>query len=148
MANEITFTSKLSATIAGIAVGAASSSKTQSASATAAVVVHGTQLVGNEDYEDVELGDILTSANNTSMSYLVQIWNRDDEAKIQVRILPSAWSVNGNVTNVGDSFEVLAGEPFGPVRVPQMASGYPKLQLKSNVANTQVEVVATEAGDP
>lgn len=149
MSSEITFTSKLSANIAGIVVGSATSSKTQNANADALSVQHGTQLVGTA-YEDLDLGDVLADANNTSMSYLVQLWNRDSDAVVQVKIVPDAQvnASDANISNVIPSCEIRPGEPWGPVRMKTLSSGYPKIQLSSNVENTQVEVTVAEAGDP
>jgi hypothetical protein len=136
MANEISFTAKLTVTKNSASVTQNTSTKTQTMSTTSEKLHHTIQDVGTSA-EDLSTGDV-----DLTKEYLVLLYNRDATNYVDV-----ICRKDGTPTDVTVG-RMRPGEPFGPFRATLQTAGYPKLRLQANTAACDVEVTVTDAGDP
>lgn len=132
MANEISMSSALSASLGGVTVGASRSVQATMGDY-ADTLLHAVQDVGYSVAEDVNLGDV-----NVAREYLVHLTNLD--ATNFVDVIPC----DGGSTY---RFRMRPGESFGPVRVIGGLGSGKVIQVKADTAACRVEVVVVEA-DP
>lgn len=136
MANEISFTSKLSVTKSSVTVTNATSTKTQTMATTAAALHHTVQAVGFAAAEAISTGDVVLTDQ-----HLILLWNRDSTNYVTV-------TCHKDVSNSATCGIMRPGEPWGPVRAELQTAGYPCFKMQSAVAACNVEVIVCDAGDP
>lgn len=137
MANEITFTAKLEAKKNNVSISPLVTSKVQTMESTLTKMHHSVQSVGSGAAEELSVGDV-----DVTKQHGVLLYNRDAANYVTVRVRKDAVPTD---TDVG---VMRPGEPWGPVRMPAQAAGYPKIMLQANVAACDVEVLVCDAGDP
>ena len=137
MANEITFESGLTVAKNNVSVSQLTKSKVQTMEAALTKVHHTVQEIGFGAAEDLTTGDV-----NLAKQHLVHLVNRASANFVTVTIRKDA-----TPTDVTAGI-MRPGEPWGPVRMPAQAGGYPKIRLQSDTAASDVEVTVSDAGDP
>jgi len=143
MANEITLTARLAVSKNGMTVQNATYTKTQSIESTITYPrkQNADQVVGTSD-EALALGDI-DITNATGKDYMVLLRNQDAAAIVEVKVKSAA---TPTYTVIG---RMYPGETWGPCRMEKLdASDLGGIYLDSDTADTPVEVVASEVGDP
>jgi len=142
MANEITITSKIAATKAGVSIANATYIVPQTMSTTADDMVLQTQTISFAAEEKVALGDV--NGASTGDEYFIRLRNMDDTNNCAVKVRTGA----ATYQQVG---LMRPGETWGPVRMQKAAAaaGYEgEIWAQFAVADGLIEVAAVEAGDP
>lgn len=137
MANEINFKSQLKASKNNVTVVQSVTEKNQTMEAACDKMHHTVQSAGSGAAEDVSTGDV-----DLTKQYCLQMYNRDAAHFVTVIIRKDA-----TPTDVVAGI-MLPGEPFGPIRCPAQAGGYPKYRIQGDTAACDVEVTVCDAGDP
>ena len=137
MANEITFTAKLKGAKNNVQVVQTATEKNQTMEAALDKFHHTVQSVGTGGSEDVSTGDV-----DVTKQYCLLLYNRDAAHFVTVKVRKDATPTDVDVGIM------LPGEPFGPLRAPAQAGGYPKYRMQADTAACDVEVTVTDAGDP
>jgi|ERR1051325_6993497 len=137
MGQEITFNASLKGKKNNVSVGPLVTEKVQTMESTLENLHHTVQTVGQAAAEDLSTGDV-----DLTKQYCVLLYNRDAANFVAVKI-------RKDVTPTDVEAGVMRpGEPWGPVRMPAQAGGYPKIRLQADTADCPVEVIVVEAGDP
>lgn len=137
MPNEITFNASLRAQKNNVSVAQLTTQKVQTMESTIEKLHHTVQSVGSGAAEDVSTGDV-----DVTKQYCILLYNRDAANFVTV-------TVRKDVTPTDVDVGIMRpGEPFGPLRAPAQAGGYPKYRMKADTAACDVEVTVIDAGDP
>ena len=137
MANEITFTAGLKAQKNNVSVTQLITQKAQTMQSTIEKMHHTVQSVGAGGAENLSTGDV-----DLTKQYAFLLYNRDAAHFVTVRVRKDATPTDVDVGIM------RPGEPFGPVRAPAQAGGYPKYMMQADTAACDVEVTVRDAGDP
>jgi len=98
---------------------------------------HTIQSVGSGAKEIPSVGDV-----DVTKQYGVLLYNRDATNFVTVYVRKD---VTPTDTEAG---KMLPGEPWGPVRMPAQAAGYPVIYMQADTAACDVEVTVVDLGDP
>ena len=140
MSSEISLTSKLQVTKNAVTVVNAVSTKSQTMAAALEKLHHTVQAITTAR-EAVSLGDV-DNSYAAGDEHFVVLYNRGETYNVKVEVKTGA----STYQQVG---LMRPGEPWGPVRMQKLdVSGYGGLYLTSVTGDADVEVVASEAGDP
>lgn len=137
MANEITLTAKLEAKKNAVSISPLTSSKNQTMQSDLTKLHHTVQAVGFAAAEDLSTGDV-----DLTKQHCILLYNRAAANFVTVYLRKDVTPTD-TVAGI-----MLPGEPFGPIRAPAQAGGYPKYRLQSDTAASDVEVLVSDAGDP
>lgn len=137
MANEITFKASLKGQKNNVSVSQLTDSKIQTMESTVEKLHHTVQSVGSGAAEDVSTGDV-----DVTKQHCILLYNRSATNFVTVTLRKDA-----TPTDVTAGI-MRPGEPFGPIRAPAQAAGYPKYRMQADTATCDVEVTVIDAGDP
>lgn len=131
---DITMAFKLTLTEGSVTMTNSQGSKDQVRESTLDKIHHTVQAVGTS-VEVVSTGDVDLTKQHT-----ILLINRDATNFVTV-------SAHKDVSNQADGFIMLPGEMFF-ARCAGQTAGYPVTKMKADTAACNVEVLASEAGDP